>query len=538
MKLRASAAGGLFGGLFFLWIAGWRVIDPTEFAWLMKLDWRINFLGWHLFRNEPWRIPPGRIESYLSGEGTSIGFTDSVPFAALLFKPFDPWLPTPFQYFGVWLLICFILQGVFGALVTSVWTRRPWLQITGALLFVLVPTLLIRVGHPALTAHFLLLWALWIYLRRDTAHPAPLVSQAALGVCAGLIHPYLAAMTLAMLASVPLRDRTRRSLAAFAAAVAGTVASWWVAGFISVSNTTDLSAGGLGLYSMNLLSPITPSGWSTLLPDQAVAHEQQTYEGFQYLGVGNLALVLSALVIAAVTRPRVSWATVAPLAIVCTLNAIYALSPRVTMGSAVVIDWSNEWIDRVAFFRASGRFFWPMTYLLIAGSIAIIVSRLRPRMALMVLAAAVALQFIDQRTAYAERRAASRSDAFHTWSRRLVSPVWNELLGHYEHIVLVPASQCGGAPLEHEELAFLAGLSGVSINSGLGARWDEAKRRRYCAQLGQDVANGVVHDRTLYIVTPEYEQRLRAAARVPVVCGDVDAARVCVSAASYRGGLR
>jgi hypothetical protein len=121
-------AGALFGGLFFYWIAGPRVIDPTQFEWLMKLDWRINFLGWHFFRNDPWRIPPGAIEGYLAGEGTTIGFTDSVPLAALLLKPFAGWLPMPFQYFGLWLLICFVLQGLLGALITRLYTRSVVLQ--------------------------------------------------------------------------------------------------------------------------------------------------------------------------------------------------------------------------------------------------------------------------------------------------------------------------------------------------------------------------------------------------------------------------
>ena len=184
-------ASALFGGIFFAWIAGWRVIDPTQVDWLMKLDWRINFLGWHLFRNDPWQIPPGLLRGYLAGEGTTIGFTDSIPLAALLLKPFDAWLPTPVQYFGGWLLLCFVLQGALGALLTRLYTERWWLQLAGGALFVLTPTLLMRVGHPALTAHFVLLWAIWLFLRKPPARAA-MWSHVALGATAGLIHPYAA----------------------------------------------------------------------------------------------------------------------------------------------------------------------------------------------------------------------------------------------------------------------------------------------------------------------------------------------------------
>jgi hypothetical protein len=526
--------GAALGGLFFLWIAGFRVIDPTQFEWLMKLDWRINFLGWHLFRNDPWRIPPGLIDSYLAGEGTTIGFTDSVPLAALLFKPFDAWLPTPFQYFGLWLLLCFALQGLFGALLTRIWTRNLWLQLAGAGMFVLVPTLLIRVGHPALTAHWLLLWALWVVAGSSRQTPPSPVSQAALGLCAGLTHPYLAAMTLAMLVSVPLRDRTLRSALSLAGALVATIVGWWLGGFLSVSNATDLSAGGLGLYSMNLLSPITPQGWSAMMPAQPVAHELQAYEGFQYLGVGVLVLLGTAAALLVFVRRHPPYSAYWPIAAVCGLCALYALSPRVTLGSAVVFDWSSPLIDRVAFFRASGRFFWPMTYLLLTGAIAVVVTRLRAVAAVAMLTTVIALQVIDLRPGHAERRAVSRSAAFHEWPRQLLSPAWGVLLSHYDRVVLVPASQCGGAPLEHEELAFLAGMHGLTINSGLGARWDEASRRRHCGALEVAIAEGRIDDRAVYVVATAHEQRLRAAARQPVACGSIDVARVCVSAASYR----
>jgi hypothetical protein len=528
------AAGALFGGLFFLWIAGSRVVDPAQFEWLMKSDWRINFLGWHLFRNDAWQWPPGTLEGYLRGEGTTIGLTDSVPVVALLLKPFDAWLPTPFQYFGLWLLLCFVLQGGFGALIVRVWTRDPWLQLSGAALFVLAPTLLMRVGHPALTAHFLLLWALWLYFSSARSARAPIASQGLLGVIAGLTHPYVAAMTLAILTSLPLRDRTARSVAGLTAAGAGTLAAWWVAGFVSVSATTDLSAGGLGLYSMNLLSPISPQGWSTMLPEVPVAHPLQAYEGFQYLGVGALALVAIALGLTATGGARAPRGAVFPVALVCGLSALYAVSPRITVGSEVLVDWTSPTLDRLAFFRASGRFFWPMTYLLLTGAIALVVSRLRTTAALAVLTAAVLLQLVDQRAAHAERRATSRSDGFHSWSRQFVSPVWHQLLPHYRHLVIVPATQCGGAPVEHEELAYLAGLHGLTINSGLGARWDVAARRRYCGGLDAAISRGEIGDDSIYLVTPAYEERLRAVAEGRVVCGALDAARICVTSVSYQ----
>ena len=196
-----KAIGALVGAGFFLWIAGTRALDPGEIGWLMRYDWPIHFFGWHFFRGERWQWPPGLIQSYYAPLGTSIGFTDSIPLVAFLLKPFSAWLPATFQYIGPWLLACFALQGTFGAWLVSQWTPRVWVQVSGAALLVLMPTLLIRIGHPALCAHWLLLWVLVIAARAEAArfHAA---EWAALGLVGGLLHPYLAVMALAMLGAV------------------------------------------------------------------------------------------------------------------------------------------------------------------------------------------------------------------------------------------------------------------------------------------------------------------------------------------------
>lgn len=121
MSAIGPALGAALGAAFFLWIAGLRVVSPTQIAWVMQSDWRFQFLGWHFFRQEPWRWPPGLIEGYHHAPfGTAVGYTDSVPIAAFLLKPFHAWLPMPMQYLGIWPLIAFVLQGVFGALIARV----------------------------------------------------------------------------------------------------------------------------------------------------------------------------------------------------------------------------------------------------------------------------------------------------------------------------------------------------------------------------------------------------------------------------------
>jgi hypothetical protein len=535
--------GALVGAAFFLWIAGVRAIDPGEIGWLMRYDWPVHFLGWHFFRSEPWRLPPGLITGFHAPLGTAIGFTDSVPLAAFVLKPFSGWLPATFQYIGGWLLLCFTLQGLFGAWLTARWSRRVSVQVLGAAVFVLMPTLLVRIGHPALCAHWLLLWALLIATRA----PATRFRQTewlALGLVGGLLHPYLAVMSLGLLtgvaASPPLTAWAFRAWM-LALAVAGTLAGWWASGLFSVSGAESMATEGLGHFSMNLLAPVTPTGWSAFMPDLARATAGQDFEGLQYLGLGTLLMVaLAVLVRLARVAPR-PWAMAAAadhrvgaaVFVAALAMAVFALSPRVTAGGGVLFDASGPWTAHFAVFRATGRFFWPLAYLLLVWTLATLGQRLPSRVLIAVLFTGVTIQALDLHGAHEERRRGARDPAFYEWHSPMTAPMWARVLPQYDHLVLYPPPQCGPSPIPYEPAAYQAGLYGLTINAGGVARPDREAQLRYCHGLGDQMKAGVFDPRAFYIVPPAEVPALRAAAGDRLVCGPVDGVTACVSAVSY-----
>jgi hypothetical protein len=536
----AVAAAAAIGAAFAAWIGGWRVVNPTEIGWVMRLDWQYHFLGWHFFRAEPWHFPPGLITTYNAPIGTAIGYTDSIPLVALLLKPFAPQLPMPFQYFGLWLVLCFALQGLFGALLTGLFAPNGWVRVAGGTIFILVPTLLGRVGHPALASHWLLLWALWMYMREDT-RPAGWRMHLAWGIAAGLIHPYLAAMGTLILGALALRRVLEQSAAPLtrllhatgplAAAAVALLAGWWGSGLFAVSGSENLVSTGLDQYSMNLLAPMTPTGWSRLLPEFPLAREEQAFEGFQYLGAGLLTLAIVACVMT-VRRPP-AWRAVVPLLAAVLLSAVYALSPRVTVGSDVLLDVTTPVMSQFAVFRATGRFFWPAAYALVAGSVAVIATRLRPGAAFALLAGTIVLQAVDLSGHHRELRQTTHAEAFHTMQETLLSPVWNVVLPRYERLLLYGPPQCGPAPVPFEHPALLAGNHGLSINTAHLARSDRAATLAYCQGLRRDFDAGVVDDDAIYLLNRDLVDRFRANAARPVVCATLDRIPVCVTAASY-----
>lgn len=542
---RPSSVGALVGGaavgaFFYIWVGGLRHIVPTEHWWAFGLDWRIHFLGWHFFRHEAWHLPPGRIDTYFVPMGTAVGFTDSIPLAAFALKPFHGVLPMPMQYLGAWMLGCFMLQGFFGARIARLFTASAAGQVLAACCFVLVPTLLMRQWHPALCAHFLLLWAIWVYLRTDRESRPFWGHVTGLGLIAGLVHPYLAVMVLALVGAIALSlgvSGTRRHVATavglWLLTLGVIVTGWWASGLFTVSGVANLAGEGLGKYSVNLLALVTPTGWSSLLPDVPVASEWQRFEGFQYLGAGLIALlVVAGAVWMRSERPSGSirwW----PLGLVCAALALYAVTPRVTMGAWVVADLQHDWIDRFAVFRAAGRFFWPVTYVLIAGALVVLFTRRPLRFVVPLLAAIVALQVVDLRGEYAARRHTRGDPSWYEWPGRLPSPVWHAALPHYDHLLMYPPPHCGPPPVTFEAVAYLAALYGVTINGGLVARYDVDKAVASCAALVEMLTSGDVRSDTIYLGSVAQAAAFRADVDVPLTCGVVDGVGVCVTTESY-----
>ncbi len=117
----------------------------------------------------------------------------------------------------------------------------------------------------------------------------------------------------------------------------------------------------------------------------------------QYLGLGVLFLCAISLFSISSPMPRRTYARHVGLLAIALWLTPFALSNVVFYGAFEVAHLAR--VPRLFHsFRASGRFFWPVAYLLVIGSIACISRRLRSTIAAVVLPAAVCLQFADAST--------------------------------------------------------------------------------------------------------------------------------------------
>jgi hypothetical protein len=531
LKRRLPRWLAALGGLgWFLWVGGGAVLPPTRIDWMMREDWAAHLTGWLFFRNAPWQLPLGWLPNHFYPYGTSVARTDSVPWAALLFKPFSGLLPVDFQYIGLWLALGFMLMGYFGARLVESITSRPAHQVLGGVLLALSPLMASRFGHPSLVSHWLVLALLWLHLRRvpDSRTAWRGVALAAFfnAVAAGT-HPYLVAMLFPLAAALTVRLALERVLGwARAAAATVAIAALDVLLFALFGHFTGSEAGaeGFGDFSADLAALINPMGWSRLLPNLPAMPRQG--EGYGFLGAGGLLLATVALASVALrfrAARALPWRRVLPVLLTALALAVYALSWRVTWLGQPVADLSVLYAPlakQTAAFRASGRFIWPLHYLLACGAVLLVVRlwRERPTVSATALGLALALQAYDFRQDRSVLRVPTR---FH----RLQAPEWEHLKGSYQHLALFPPGAqwvCNYDEPLVNALAYTAYRQHLTFNSGYAARTPPQILEDCRASFP---SGGIAAD-TAYVVRPELVPGfLQAGAR----CGVLEGLPICVA---------
>lgn len=494
----------LLGVLAFFMVIGPRALDPQNIAWLSEGDPATHYLGWVFFRQSPWTFPLGLNPSYGMELGSAIIFSDSNPLLALLFKPFNAWLPETFQYFGLWLLICFVLQAWFGWKLLGLITDNVVIRLlaTGLLLF--SPPMFVRAGgHLSLAGHFLLLAALYLAL-----HPALQRRRLAWGcllAATALVHAYLLVMValiwFADLLGKVIFDRLtrRQGLIEFGGLFALVSVCCWQAGYFSIAD--GAGSGGFGFYRMNLLAPFDSDGWSQVLPD--IRTGGGDYEGFNYFGLGVLMLLPLAAVagLRGGISPRAAlgerwWLVFAMIGL-----TLFALSHHIGIGTQTFNYPLPTFIERLAsIFRASGRMFWPVFYAIELFLVYLLVRGFRAPVAMGLLALALVVQVADTHNGWAGLRASRMVAPASDWVSPMRDPFWNSAAGHYRNVRgLLPQNQ----PERWQAIADFAGAHGLKTDSVYMGRMsisalDKAQRvARHRLQTGEYEAD------SLYILDDE-----------------------------------
>lgn len=476
-----GVAVAALSGLGLAWLRfGPAVLDPANVSWF-RGDSVWHFLVWNFFRFERWHLQPGHVANMMTPLGTSVGSGDALPLFAFPFKLLSPLLPANFQYFGLWLFACYALQAVFGYLLASVFVRGPRALLVG-LFFLVAPVMVFRAGHIALSAHWLILMALWHYFaasRAERLELRPYRATWALNIgLAGLIHPYLAGMVFpiafASLARETFHSRRLKPLSALlllASLVTLLLGLWWVSGVLGGGQNPR--SWGFNYFTMNLLAPINPQGHSRVLPALPIRDGQ--YEGFAFLGTGVLALGLFTLVRRRVVLGRALLRLPLmlyrrghlTLSVFGLLFFAYAVGDGLAFGEFVTPNYSvfKNFPALISAFRAPGRFFWPTYYLIYLALFVFLVRTFPSRQATLLLLGGLTLQFADLKL----------NQPFVSGQVNFLSHLrderWPELMASFSRVVVTPAFNRDTADRnDFVDFSFLASRGGTELTTGMTAR--------------------------------------------------------------------
>lgn len=513
----------ILGCITFWCVAGFEILDPRNIGWLAGgLDPTQHYLGWLFFSQSPWSFPLGLNPNFGMDLSSAIVFSDSLPLFAFIFKCFTRVLSTPFQYFGIWTLLCLVLQAQFAYLLVREITNDRLLQVSGVLLFVFSPAMLWRIGvTSALVGHFFILASLYLNIRKNKSltFSRQLVYWLLLIGAAALVHFYLLVMVLA-LAIADLWDRAwtvrQKRLGVVLIGVVLTL-TLWQAGYFSVQ-AGAASTGNYGIGRLNLLAPFDSNGWSYLLGDIADAPKNyhssdailSTFEGYNYFGLGVIALVIVVLmtvVKSAQQRANAKQAMQSAFAqypaLVWILGAllVFAISNNIGIAhKAIRIPLPDQVIAIASILRASARLFWPILYLVVWILIEQVIKLYsKPVAAILVLIAAL-IQVIDTSAGWLELRDKLSQAPKSAWSTPLLNSFWSDAAKHYQALVRVPAQNNAG---QWDVLANYAAKNHWPTNSVFLARVDERKMAKANERLERALASGQYDPNTLYILNDD-----------------------------------
>ncbi|HOI18310.1 MAG TPA: DUF6311 domain-containing protein [Candidatus Woesearchaeota archaeon] len=367
--------GIILGTIIFLSIFNISLLNPNYVDWLLQGnlgdgDIKHYYYGWLAYRQEGLQFPIGKIVS-IGYPQTSVVFTDSIPLLAIILKPFNKILPTPFQYFGIWILTCYILMGHFSFKLLKLYSTKMNFLIPSSLFFILSPILAQRYlcGHLALLAHFLIIASFYLFLKKkekkDILYWTLLISTAL------LIHLYLYVMVFIVFIFYFISQLKKNNILKMSIILTPIIflqiLIMFFSGYFIGIGQASISSGinEFGTCANDINSLFNPLYYSRFFNSFPIFSSNS--EVFNYLGISVLLGLAITLIIS--LRKRILQKIFYKkfhLALAVVLLAIFSLSNQIRFNNNLILEYEiPSFLIILTQFAASARFLWPLYYLII-----------------------------------------------------------------------------------------------------------------------------------------------------------------------------
>ena len=520
----------IFSFFSFFYFTGGAPINFINNEWLSPGDSGWHWINWLFFKETPLlQFPIFENYNYGMELSSSIAINDSLPIMAIIFKPFSAFLPFEFQYFGIWILICFILQGQFSLILLRRITNNELLSLMGACFFVLSPPFLWRLwGHYSLMAHWLIIFGIIIFYSSNFRFR----NWAILLILTALVNAYILAIILSLFI-LDLIYRTysnsfkaKESWTIFLKALVLLISSLYVFGYFS--NGMSIGSGGYSLYRANLNTFFNDNKlWSNIMPDLGTIPND--YEGFAFLGIGMILLLV--FVIFEVFKNKLLFKSLFEkrnvfLVSLSLLLFLFAVTNKVTFGSTVLFEFDLPELFKglTRPLRSSGRMVWLIFYLLYCGIFFAISRSKHIKVYYFILPILLLIQIFDSGVVAANFRSKLSDTRTYNlkpyilskdpeniaivktlnsfWESPLISPEWEVLRKNYKTIVYVyPKNRPAGA----YPLVLFAAKNKLSTNFGYFSRYKASKKEEIYAEIDKVLDSNGFNKDSIYIFDESIE---------------------------------
>lgn len=512
----------LIGCISFSIVLGVDVLYPSQIAWLGGGDSYLGFISWLFFRHSSWSLPLGLNPNYGLEIASSIMFNAGG--LALFFKPFSQLLPEVFQFTGIWLLGCFVLQSWFSWKIVSIYTHDVRFKCLIAAIVTFSPPMMYRLAiHHGFACHFLLLAAFYLMLQRFSPRRSFLLWMTLI-LIALVLNFYMFVMIFGLWFLSELdyffassNKKLGQLLLKIMLSLGSVAFIGWLVGYF-VMGSSSTREFGFGLFRMHLLSIFDSYGWSYLLPAIKTSKKDflpfnlsdGTYEGFNYLGLGVLMLLIIVLLKLIKSKKSIKTYFLDAIRAKPFLSIyffglfLFSLSNNITLGTINLHVPLPEFILSIAsILRSSGRLFWPLFYLILI-SICIISLKIFSRnVAYFLLTLVLFVQVMDTSAGWIPIKKNFHQARNLDRLESLKSPFWKSASERYSNIKLFRLSD-SQMQSNWELFSTYAASHYMGTNAVYQARVDSKKVEKYNDSQDEKLLSGNYASDAFYIVSDEW----------------------------------
>ena len=435
---------------FCFYLLGPNHISPLNSEWLFSGDLSTYQLGWQFFKLDEWRFPLGINPNYGIYLNSSVVFSDSIPLFAIFFKIFKNFLPSEFQYFSIWILVCVYLQLYFSFKIIYKITNDLLYSAISSLFFGIATIFIHRSGiHLSLFGQWIILSFFYVeLLDKNKFYYKSLIILLSI-----TIHFYFIIILLIIFFIEKVIDYFRNKklikniLIQTLIVLFTSLFLMYIIGYFSL-NLDDGLGWGYGYYNFNLNSFFNPVGqtniseviWSNFLTKREFQNGQ--IEGFSYLGLSGFIFLIIFLFNMFNKKNNIIYSNI-KIFTICMIFLILSTSNNIYFDqtSIIKIPLNNIFYAISSSIRASGRLIWPIYYLIFIVGIIFIYQNFQKKISLLIILILFLVQIVDISKGLNQYKLGKQYDQKNN-QIFIKDKIWKDLSTNYDQIrLLEPQNQ-------------------------------------------------------------------------------------------------